>query len=316
MAFETIIANSKEQFIITLKDLTNNTFAEIYAFGALLNKFSACRNHEALNVIEGFSGPQEATGKTDSFFKSAKLSPYACRVKDAKYTFGEQEYKLRKCLSQQDAIHGVLFNADFEIAAHKADNEGASVALEYVYNNKEEGFPFCYKCTVEYNLAAGNALTIKTTVTNMDNKLMPVVDGWHPYFTLEDSINNCQLEFQSKEMLEFDESLIPTGRLLPYQEFGSLENIATTSLDNCFTLNFSECQPMCVFRNPKKKAQVEFYPSPAYPYLQIFTPDHRKSIAIENLSAAPNAFNNNMGLKVLEPGETAAFSAKFIIRFL
>jgi aldose 1-epimerase len=73
---------------------------------------------------------------------------------------------------------------------------------------------------------------------------------------------------------------------------------------------------MCVLRNPARKVQVEIHPSASYPYLQIFTPEHRKSIAIENLSAAPDAFNNGMGLKVLEPDEAADFSTTFKIKFL
>lgn len=71
-----------------------------------------------------------------------------------------------------------------------------------------------------------------------------------------------------------------------------------------------------MFRNSKKKIQVEIYPTTAYPYLQIFTPAHRKSIAIENLSAAPDALNNGIGLKVLEPEESASFKTKFVIHAL
>lgn len=144
---------------------------------------------------------------------------------------------------------------------------------------------------------------------------MPVVDGWHPYFTLGDNINKYQLEFQSKEMLEF-ESLIPTGKLLPFQEFGSLKELETSVFDNCFTLNFAECQPLFVVRNAGRKVQLEIYPSSSYPYLQIFTPEHRNSIAIENLSAAPDAFNNGIGLKVLEPNMAVDFSTKFSIKSL
>lgn len=315
MPFETIISNSEEQFVITLKDVTNDTFAEIYSYGALLNKFCAAKNGEPLNVIEGFNSPQEATEKLTTFFKSAKLSPYACRVKNAEYTFGENSHQLSKFFSNKDAIHGLLYDAAFSIKEYSSNDTSASVILEYVYDNNTHGYPFCYKCEVEYKLTEGNALAIKTTITNLDQQLMPVVDGWHPYFTLGDDINNYQLEFQSKEMLEF-ESLIPTGKFLPFEEHGSLKVLGTTVFDNCFTLDFAECQPLCVVRNPLKKVQVEIYPSSSYPYLQVFTPEHRKSIAIENLSAAPDAFNNGIGLRVLEPGEAVDFSTKFIINFL
>lgn len=316
MAFETTIEKAGENSIILLKDLSNNTFVEIYTFGALLNKFCVSKDEEVLNVIDGFSTPAEAKDTITPFFKSAKLSPYACRVKDGKYQFGERNYQLQKYSSHNHALHGLIFDADFSIADYYSDDSKATVVLEYNYDTTINGYPFFYKCAVEYTLASSNNLTVSTTITNTDDKLMPLMDGWHPYFKLEDSISNYQLEFQSKEMLEFDEDLLPTGKLLPFQEFGSLKELKTTEFDNCFTLNFAECQPMCVLRNPARKIQIEFHPSSSYPYLQIYTPEHRKSIAIENLSAAPNAFNNGIGLKVLEPNEVATFSTSFVIKFL
>lgn len=316
MAFQVIISDSGQNSIITLKDHKNNTSADIYTYGALLNKFYAENDKDSLNVIDGFSSPREARENIKPFFKSAKLSPFACRIKDAAYKFGERNLHLPKYSLHNDALHGLLFDADFSISEHYHNETAAAVKLEYIYNNNNEGYPFCYKCEVEYKLLPSNALTISTTITNTDKQLIPVVDGWHPYFTLGNTINEYQLEFQSKEMLEFDQHLIPTGRLSPYQEFGSLKDFGTTLLDNCFTLNFAECQPMCVLRNPLRKVQVEIYPSSSYPYLQIYTPDHRKSIAIENLSGAPDAFNNGIGLKVLEANETATFSTTYKIKFL
>jgi aldose 1-epimerase len=41
--------------------------------------------------------------------------------------------------------------------------------------------------------------------------------------------------------------------------------------------------------------------------LQVFIPDHRQSIAIENLSSAPDSFNNKMGLVILPPGQSRSF---------
>jgi aldose 1-epimerase len=204
----------------------------------------------------------------------------------------------------------------FSVVENSESDEEACVKLQYVYENINEGFPFRYRCQVQYQLAANNTLCVKTTVENIDEQLLPIADGWHPYFTLGHSVDDCQLEFQSKEILEFDEGLIPTGNLPRYEEFGSLKYVGDTTFDNCFTVNFAECQPLCVFRNPVKKIQLEIYPTPSYPYLQIFTPGHRQSIAIENLSAAPDAFNNGIGLKVLEPKETATFTTKFAIKHL
>jgi aldose 1-epimerase len=298
---------------VFLMDTSSGCIAEIFAFGALLNSFSVPLHEGRINVIDGYSTVEEARELMTAFFKSSKLSPFACRIKNANYSFGQGSYHLTKFSKGSSAIHGLIYDAVFSVVNQSADETEACVTFQYVYDNDSEGYPFSYRCEVEYTLTANNSLTITTTITNIDEQLMPVADGWHPYFTLGDRVDECQLEFQSKEMLEFDEDLVPTGRLIPYQVFGSLEEINTITLDNCFTVNFAECQPLCVFRNPKKKVQVEIYPATSYPYLLIFTPDHRKSIAIENLSAAPDAFNNGIGLKVLAPDESASYTTKFVI---
>jgi aldose 1-epimerase len=58
---------------------------------------------------------------------------------------------------------------------------------------------------------------------------------------------------------------------------------------------------------------LHIYPERAYPYLQVYTPPHRKSIAIENLSSAPDAFNNKMGLIALGPEDSQAFQTRYRI---
>ncbi len=316
MHFTIVIDDSGLHPVITIAEAEQKAQVEIYTFGALLNKFCKKHNGENFNVIDGFESVYDAKQHITVAFKSARLSPFVCRIKNAKYHFGEADHKLTKFSLNESALHGLVFDQIFSIIDTIVTDEFAKVILQYVYENKNEGFPFLYRCEVEYCLKKDCTLCIKTTITNIDDQLIPIADGWHPYFTLGDPIDVCQLEFQSKEKLEFDEALIPTGASIPYQEFGTLEDIGTTWFDNCFTVNFAECQPMVVFRNPLKKIQVEIHPSAQYPYLQIFTPPHRNSIAIENLSAPPDALNNFIGLQVLEPQERISFSTKFIIKSL
>ncbi len=313
MSFQVNVTGKEASTKVLLTDSESGCTAEIYAFGAVLNSFSVPVNEERINVIDGYSSVEEARLSMTRFFKSSKLSPFACRVKNGSYHFGENTYHLTKFSKGSSAIHGLIFDAVFLVAEERGKENEASVRLQYFYDNDSEGYPFRYRCEVEYKLTPHNSLTITTSITNTDVKLMPLADGWHPYFTLSDKIDECQLEFQSKEMLEFNEDLIPTGRLMPYEEFGSIKTIGSATLDNCFTVNFEECQPICVLRNSKKKVQLEIYPAASYPYLIIFTPDHRRSIAIENLSAPPDALNNGMGLRILAPDESASFTTKFVI---
>ena len=62
-----------------------------------------------------------------------------------------------------------------------------------------------------------------------------------------------------------------------------------------------------VLRDAALKLQVEIMPDKSYPFLQVYIPDDRQSIALENLSAAPDCFNNGIGLQTLNPGEEISF---------
>ncbi len=216
------------------------------------------------------------------------------------------------------ALHGLLYDAAFKVMNQYADETSAGAALKYSYTGSDGGYPFHYDCVVAYHLKKDNELTIVTEIINKDKGLIPMQDGWHPYFTLGGKIDGLFLEFQSKEILVFNDALIPTGELLPYHDFNSMKKIGDISFDNCFTINFADeiangCQPLCVLRDEEKKLRIEIRPDKHYPYLQIYTPPHRKSIAIENLSAAPDAFNNKMGLLTLQPGENVIFTTSYKI---
>ena len=136
MAFEVLISSYARHTAVILKDISANTFAEIYSYGALLNNFTSAHHGHAINVIDGFSSPAEAEEKLTPFFKSAKLSPFVCRVKNSKYTFEEKNYLLSKYASHGNALHGLVYDALFEVVAYSKDDKSASVKLSYVYDNE------------------------------------------------------------------------------------------------------------------------------------------------------------------------------------
>lgn len=301
---------------VILKDLLTGTVVEILpACGGALHGFYVVQNDQFLNVIDHYDDMHDYTNNLSSKgFKSCKLSPFACRLNNAAYTFAGQSYTTGRFFLNKSSLHGLLFDAPFIVTDKTEGEELASVTMKYEYNGKEPGYPFPYDCIITYQLKKNNELCITTEIINKDAGLIPMQDGWHPYFSFGGKINDLQLEFQSKEIVLTDADMIPTGETKPFQEFGSIKQIGETKLDHCFKVNFAECQPMCVLRDPAKKIQLEIYPDKSYPYLQIYTPDHRNSIAIENLSAAPDCFNNGMGLKILAPGEKGIFTTMYKIR--
>jgi aldose 1-epimerase len=314
--FNTRFESENSIELLVLEDTAAHTsVAVIPKTGAMLHRFEVQHEGARLNVIDNYPDRQVLETQLESTgFKSAKLSPFVCRLQEGKYKFAGKEYKVDKFYLSKHALHGIIYDAPFEVAAHGADGELAFMVLKYRYMGTDRGYPFFYQCEVRYELRKNNELTISTTVTNTGEGLIPICDGWHPYFTFGGSVDDLQLEFQSLQKVEFNNELIPTGKLLPYDSFNSLKKLGDAVFDDCFELNFATCQPMLVLRDPVQKIQLEIRPSESYPYLQIYTPDTRQSIAIENLSSAPDAFNNGMGLVTLEPGGKKTFITNYRIK--
>ncbi len=315
MEFSVDINETSSVSVITLKNDSTNCEAEIYSFGALLNGFSVITDTGKINVIDGFTSTQDAIENITSGFKSAKLSPFVCRLNNGEYTFNNRKYKINKFYLAEAAIHGLLFNEPFTVKDSVGDNEKAFVTLEHNYNKKEEGFPFAFNIQITYELKNDRKLSLTTKVTNTGNEDMPLSDGWHPYFTFGSKVDNLQVQFNSKEMVEFNEQLIPTGKLLPYSRFNTFHTFGDTFLDNCFVLKDTN-NIACSLKDKATGLQLNIIPDAAYPYLQVYTPPTRKSIAIENLSSAPDAFNNRLGLIIAKPGEQHSFVTSYQITFI
>jgi len=309
MPFEVSINEQQVFPVITLKDTDTGCEADIYAFGGLLNAFRIPVKNNLVNVVDGFDSILDAKKNIATGFKSTKLSPFVCRMYEGNYRFNNTAYHVNKYYLNGHAIHGLVFDEVFTIVSTKATPKEASVTLTYQYLGTDKGYPFPYNIILNWKLEAGNKLTVATTLLHHNLEPIPIADGWHPYFTLGDSIDNCTLQFNSIEQLEYDVDLLPTGKKIADTRFINGSSLQGISLDNSFELDASGAQPQCVLSNELLRLTIE--PDYSYPILQVYTPDHRKSIAIENLSGAPDNFNNGMGLILLPPGQSKTFITSY-----
>ena len=309
MPFEIKIIKTEQYPVFILKDTSNNSEVEIYAFGGIVNAFKINIDNEILNVIDGFENVLDAVTNISKGFKSAKLSPFVCRMNKGEYSFNKIDYKIEKFYLQQHAIHGIIYDVTFTMVENKTDESKAELILQHIYEGTDIGYPFNYTTTITYILTSENKLNITTTVQHNNDFEIPYADGWHPYFTLGNSIDECNLQFDSTQMIEFNETLLPTGNTIVDETFVEGKLMKAIFLDNCFAMKSSG---KCVLKNDKLQLVIEADEN--YPYLQIYTPDHRQSIALENLSAVPDCFNNYMGLLLLQPNKAYTFTTSYQVK--
>lgn len=300
--------------VVVLEDDTDGIKAEIFTFGALLNSFSINLNGTEKNVIHGFQNPADAKENITPLFQSAKLSPFACRMKEGHYTFANQKYKIEKFYNGREAIHGLIYDAVFTVKEKSVTADSAFVTLVYNYNKNDAGYPFFYCAEINYVLKRSGNLTISTKITNLSEIPIPVADGWHPYFCFGNKVDDLHLFMDTNKMVEFDGKLLPTGNTLPYQQFQELHPINDTDFDNCFIVNENTTQPACALRDLESGLQLNVFVQKNYPYLQVFIPKTRNCIALENLSALPDSFNNAIGLTILEPSQSEEFITSYRLR--
>jgi aldose 1-epimerase len=94
-------------------------------------------------------------------------------------------------------------------------------------------------------------------------------------------------------------------------DFRQPRAIGETKLDNAFAdlERDDDGRARVELRDPDGGSALSFWLGETYGYLQLFTGDPlpsvgRRSLAVEPMTCAPNAFRTGAGLLVLEPGES------------
>lgn len=225
-------------------------------------------------------------------FSGAILFPFANRICEGKYQFQNKNYNL-SCneAKRENAIHGLIYNKNFELKSLKETTDYAETVLMFEENNPPAGFPFPYKIELTY-LLYDTKLSLKVTITNTGQQAFPYTLGWHPYFYCDD-FENSFLSFSSHKMVIMNHNMIALGtneRVVddPF----SLKN---KTLDDCFVLNGREIE----FYTKDYKIRLEGHPKSNF--FQIYTPPNQNSIALEPMTGVSDSFNHKKGLQVLQP---------------
>ena len=140
------------------------------------------------------------------------LFPFCGRLKDKEFIKDGKAYPMK--------IHGFANVSEFDVS-EKSDE---SVTLTLSANEETRAiFPYGFKLSAVYTLS-GDKLTLKVTVENTGDEILPFVFGWHPGFNLptEDGqdINDYAVKFMSERSelsrAVFTSDLTVPGRFEPY----------------------------------------------------------------------------------------------------
>jgi aldose 1-epimerase len=231
------------------------------------------------------------------------LLPWPNRIEDGRYEFGGRTHQLPLDEPERrNAIHGLTRWSAWSVADRSADR----VAFEHVLYPCP-GYPFSLALRVEYSLS-DEGLAVRTEATNVGSDTAPYGVGSHPYLAVDgDLVDEVELRVPAATVLVADERGIPVGSESVADErldFREPRAIGSTKLDHCFT---------DLEREGDGRARVRvgatiLWADESYPYLMVFTGDgladvERRSVAVEPMTCAPNAFRSDEGLVRLDPGE-------------
>lgn len=298
--------------VITLQNDTEQVSAEIFALGGLLNSFVIPVDGKPLNLIDGYANQADAKTGFTRAFQSVRLSPFVCRMKSGTYSWMGTQYRINKTYLGDHAIHGLMYDTPFSIVDTMADGNKASVSLQGEYRGEDPGYPFPYRVKITWQLFPEATLRVSVQLMHENAFPIPIAEGWHPYFTLGGKIDDCTLQFTTHQKMEYDADLLPTGKYVADNRFLMPCSLKGMELDNGFVWTDPNTERRCVVSNGKITLYI--LPDAAYPVLQIYTPQHRNSIAIENLSGAPDNFNNGLLLIHLPPHTPVNFSTTYQVR--
>lgn len=274
-------------------------------FGGLLNAMIVTTKINKINIIDGYSSEADVINNIHKDFKGTKLSPFPNRVKDGVYTFKNESFELDQNFKQENnAIHGLLYDQPFSVIS-QSQNE---IHLEYHYQGNREGYPFQFVINIKYILN-DSSLICNTIIKNCGTKTLPIGDGFHPYFKLDQQIDQVSMTLPQVLELEVDNRMIPTTKELPFHDFQNEELINDSVFDTCFALKNNSDRATTTLKS--SIIQISIWQETGfnkYNFLQVYTPPSRQSIAIEPMTCAPDAFNNQMGLIELAPDQSIELS--------
>lgn len=223
------------------------------------------------------------------------LVPYANRIADGRFTLDGETHALpRNASGQAHPLHGVGWLRAWSV--EHADPSNATLAHSH---NADVHWPWSYRAEQRFALTE-RALTIALSVTNADDRAMPVSLGLHPYFS---KAGVTRLRFAADGVWLTDARVLPTERVEADRlgDWAGGDSIDRASLiDNSYT-GWSGTADIA-----RETGDLRLS-GDGTPILHLFMPPGEDFFCAEPVSAMPDAFNRT-DPAMLQPGEHHAIA--------
>jgi aldose 1-epimerase len=235
------------------------------------------------------------------------LLPWPNRIEDGRYTFDGTEQQLALSEpSRSNASHGLTRWCSWTLE----EQTEHSVSLVYRLM-AQKGYPWALDLHALYDLSA-DGLTVTVTATNLSASPAPFAQGAHPYLSVGgDGIDGWELTLPASDRVTVDSRMIPSGRE-PVDETGydfrRPRPLKDVTLDTAFTdlRREPDGRAEILLQNPAADRAVALWMDAQHGWVQVYTGDDlgdraRRAVAIEPMTAPPNAFRTGEDLVVLAP---------------
>jgi aldose 1-epimerase len=238
---------------------------------------------------------------------SFPLVPYCNRIRDGRFTFRGRTVSIAANMAGDPSpLHGDGWLAPWTV--EEQTSQGATL----VYRHEAGEWPWAYEARQVFSLGE-QGLEAQIACTNRSGEPMPCGLGFHPYFPCDGA---TIIETAVERVWEVDELILPTG-IAPATGRYALDGTRACArgLDN----GYGGWNGEMLLRYGD--GRVTRMASPDVTFFQIYSPDSGGLLAAEPVSHANAALNESeerwaeLGLRVLEPGETARLRMRLQLHF-
>ena len=216
--------------------------------------------------------------------KAPVLFPICGRLPEKKYSYGGKVYDMD--------IHGFAWKSEFSVIS--SSNEHLSLEIKESEETLKQ-YPWSFVFSADYVLS-GDTLSLKFTVKNTDEKIMPYMVGWHPGFNLhgDGEINRFTLKFAGGDTL-YHHPILPgcfvQQKGNAYAAPGCIYQMNEEEIYTQDTVIFSETCGKALLSSPDTDKKIEMEYSENLPYFCIWkeTSSEARFACLEPWSDIPDA---------------------------